>query len=72
MKNIGNVRFGLPAGTPRRRQAAWKCAARDVLIGWDCATRERNLQGLTNNTRFLIPAWVQVPHPCAAYVAAGG
>jgi len=42
--------------------AAWKCADRDAFIGWDCATRERNLQRLTNNTRFLIPAWVRVPH----------
>ena len=42
--------------------AAWTCADRDAFIGWDRATRERNLQGLTNNTRFLIPAWVQVPH----------
>jgi hypothetical protein len=42
--------------------AAWKCADRDAFLGWDRPTRERNLQGLTNNTRFLIPAWVQVPH----------
>jgi hypothetical protein len=42
--------------------AAWKCADRDIFIGWDRATRERNLQFLTNNTRFLIPAWVRVPH----------
>ena len=42
--------------------AAWKCADRDAFIGWDRAGRERNLQGLTNNTRFLIPSWVQVPH----------
>lgn len=42
--------------------AAWKCADRDAFIGWDRATRERNLQGLTNNTRFLIPGWVEVPH----------
>ena len=42
--------------------AAWKCAARDAFIGWDRSTRERNLQRLTNNTRFLIPGWVQVPH----------
>jgi hypothetical protein len=42
--------------------AAWKCAARDAFIGWDRATRERNLQCLTNNTRFLIPGWVRVPH----------
>jgi hypothetical protein len=45
-----------------RRQAAWKCADRDAFLGWDRATRERHLQGLTNNTRFLIPAWVEVPH----------
>jgi hypothetical protein len=42
--------------------AAWQCADRDAFLGWDRPTRERNLQGLTNNTRFLIPAWVQVPH----------
>lgn len=42
--------------------AAWKCAARDSFLGWDRATRERNLQKLTNNTRFLILPWVQVPH----------
>jgi hypothetical protein len=42
--------------------AAWKCADRDAFLGWDRPTRERKLQCLTNNTRFLIPAWVQVPH----------
>jgi hypothetical protein len=42
--------------------AAWKCADRDAFLGWDRPTRERNLQCLTNNTRFLIPSWVQVPH----------
>ncbi len=42
--------------------AAWKCADRDAFLGWDRPTRERNLQRLTNNTRFLIPSWVEVPH----------
>lgn len=42
--------------------AAWKCASRDVFIGWGRAVRERNLQGLTNNTRFLVLPWVRVPH----------
>jgi hypothetical protein len=37
--------------------AAWKCADRDAFLGWDRPTRERNLQRLTNNTRFLIPGW---------------
>ena len=42
--------------------AAWKCADRDRFLGWDRSCRESNLQCLTNNTRFLIPPWVQVPH----------
>jgi hypothetical protein len=42
--------------------AAWKCADRDDFIGWDRACRERNLQHVTNNTRFLVPQWVKVPH----------
>lgn len=42
--------------------AAWKTESRDRFIGWDAATRERNLMYLTNNTRFLILPWVQVPH----------
>jgi len=42
--------------------AAWKCADRDGFIGWDRSRRERNLPLLTNNTRFLVLPWVQVPH----------
>jgi hypothetical protein len=42
--------------------AAWKCADRDAYVGWDRVTRERNLERLTNNTRFLILPWVVVPH----------
>lgn len=41
--------------------AAWKAQARDLFIGWDQPRRERNLQRLTNNTRFLILPWVHVP-----------
>jgi len=40
--------------------AAWKTHARDSFIGWDRPTRERNLQQVTNNTRFLILPWVRV------------
>jgi len=42
--------------------AAWKCAVRDTFLGWSRATRERNLQRLTNNTRFLVLPGVEVPH----------
>ena len=42
--------------------AAWQCADRDHYIGWDAATRAQRLYLIANNTRFLIPAWVRVPH----------
>lgn len=42
--------------------AAWKCAQRDAFIGWEPAARQGKLQWLTNNTRFLIPPWVMIPH----------
>lgn len=42
--------------------AAWKIMPRDVWIGWDPIIRARNLQYITNNTRFLILPWVRVPH----------
>jgi hypothetical protein len=41
--------------------AAWKCRRRDQFIGWDPEQRARNLQRLTNNTRFLILPFVTVP-----------
>ena len=55
-------RQGRPVACVLFGSAAWKCAVRDTFIGWDRATRERNLPYLANNTRFLIPGWVQVPH----------
>ena len=55
-------RHGRPVACVLFGSAAWKCADRDAFLGWDRTTRERNLQRLTNNTRFLIPGWVQVPH----------
>jgi len=55
-------RGGRPVACALFGSAAWKCADRDAFLGWDRPARERNLQGLTNNTRFLIPAWVRVPH----------
>nr|MBU1328716.1 DUF4338 domain-containing protein [Candidatus Omnitrophota bacterium] len=42
--------------------AAWKIAPRDTFIGWDRQRREKNLGYITNNMRFLILPWVQVPH----------
>ncbi len=42
--------------------AAWKSTPRDRWIGWSDAERQRNLNFMTNNTRFLILPWVCVPH----------
>ena len=40
--------------------AAWRMASRDVWIGWDDATRARQLPRVINNSRFLILPWVRV------------
>jgi len=48
---VGCLRFSSPA---------WRMSARDGWIGWDEATRARNLQRVVNNSRFLLLPWVQV------------
>jgi hypothetical protein len=40
--------------------AAWRCEVRDRWIGWNDPERAAGLHRLTNNTRLLIPRWVQV------------
>lgn len=42
--------------------AAWAVTARDQWIGWDDATRRRNLQKVICNSRFLIMPQVRVPN----------
>ncbi|MGH6826625.1 DUF4338 domain-containing protein [Methyloceanibacter sp.] len=39
--------------------SAWKLAARERFIGWDEAQRQRNLQLVINNARFLVLPWIQ-------------
>ena len=48
---VGACQFSSPA---------WRMAVRDRWIGWDEATRKRNLQRVINNSRFLILPWVRV------------
>jgi hypothetical protein len=55
-------RQGRPLACVLFGAAAWQCAERDRYIGWDAATRGQQLHLIANNTRFLIPAWVRVPH----------
>jgi len=42
--------------------AAWALAPRDRWIGWDKKHREKLLQLVLSNDRFLIFPWVKVPH----------
>jgi hypothetical protein len=39
---------------------AWRMQARDAWIGWNDEQRQRNLQRIVNNGRFLILPWVGV------------
>lgn len=48
---VGCLQFSSPA---------WKVEARDAWIGWDAATREKYLQRVVQNSRFLILPWCKV------------
>ena len=52
-RDLAVLLFGAPA---------WQLGVRDTHIGWDVSTRARNLNFLTNNTRYLVLPWVRVPH----------
>jgi len=39
--------------------SAWKLAARDRFIAWEEVSRQKNLQLVVNNARFLILPWIQ-------------
>jgi SRSO17 transposase len=41
---------------------ALKLRSRDNFIGWSDEQRRKHLNRIANNTRFLIPSWVHVPH----------
>ncbi len=39
--------------------AALHSAPRDHYVGWDAATKAKNLSGIVNNSRFLIMPWIR-------------
>jgi hypothetical protein len=71
------LRYLAYASQPARRvvacvqfsSPAWRMAVRDAWIGWDEATRQRNLQRVVNNSRFLILPWVRVQNLASAVLA---
>jgi len=62
MKYMVRDKDGRPVALLLFGSAAWKCKGRDDHIGWNPKQRQDNLQLITNNTRFLIPQWVRIPH----------
>ncbi|MES9858728.1 MAG: Druantia anti-phage system protein DruA [Sedimenticola sp.] len=62
MKYLVHSQEGLPLACILFSAAAWKCASRDIHIGWTSSVCERNLHSVANNARFLILPWVRVPH----------
>jgi hypothetical protein len=62
MKYLAFDRRGRPLACLLFGSAAWKTQPRDEFVGWDRPARHRNLQRVTNNTRFLILPWVRVPN----------
>lgn len=51
---------GTVVGCVQLSSPAWRMAARDRWIGWDDATRAKNLQRIVCNSRLLILPWVEV------------
>jgi Domain of unknown function (DUF4338) len=69
MKYLLRASDGRPLGAMLFGAAAWKCAARDLWIGWSALQRRERLAWIANNARFLILPWVRVP--CLASHALG-
>ncbi len=57
---LGCLQFSSPA---------WRMAPRDQWIGWDNDQRQKNLQRIVNNSRFLIFPWVQVKNLASSILA---
>jgi hypothetical protein len=47
-----------------------RCPPRDRFVGWDEATRERNLHLMVGNRRFLVLPWIRIPHLASRVLAA--
>lgn len=57
---VGALQFSSPA---------WRMAARDNWIGWSETARQRNLQLVVNNSRFLILPWVRIRNLASSTLA---
>jgi hypothetical protein len=46
--------------------AAWRMRARDAWIGWNDATRARQLSHVVTNSRFLLLPWIRIQNLASA------
>ena len=60
---------GVILGCLQFSSPAWKMAPRDRWIQWDDEQRNRNLQKIINNSRFLIFPWVKVKNLASSVLA---
>ncbi len=49
--------------------AALHVPLRERFVGWDERLKQRNLHLVANNTRFLVPPWVRIPHLASKVLA---
>ena len=71
------LRYFIKSGTGRAlvlgclqfSSPAWQMAPRDRWIGWNHEQRQRNLQKIINNSRFLIFPWVRVKNLASSVLA---
>ncbi len=56
--NQADARKGYLLGALAFSASTWKLISRDKFIGWNDLQRERNLQLIVNNSRFLILPWI--------------
>lgn len=61
LQYLARARNGRPVACLVFGAAAWQCADRDRHIGWDTLTRAARLHRVVNNSRFLLPPWVDSP-----------
>jgi hypothetical protein len=48
---------------------AWRVTCRDQFIGWSDQMKKQNLHKIAQNTRFLIPLYVKIPHLASKLLA---
>lgn len=57
---ITTIKGSAIAGCLQFSSPAWRVEVRDQWIGWDNTTREKRLQLIVSNSRFLILPWIEI------------